>query len=104
MNDPARVSQSAVSEAVRDGEVLYASGEKVGSEYEAMDSQLTANLVMQSMLKRTYESAMKTFGTFALLYARYPSFIRYTVDCANAHAAVLGFGVRVDPFTEEEAA
>ena len=46
VNDPARsLAIGPVSEAVRDGEVLYASGEKVGSEYEAMDSQLTANLV-----------------------------------------------------------
>ena len=44
----------------------YASGEKVGSEYEAMDPQLTANLVDAKLVhaRRTYESAMRTSVTY----------------------------------------
>ena len=104
VNDPARsLAIGPVSEAVRDGEVLYASGEKVGSEYEAMDSQLTANLVDAKLVHVEENlSAMRTSVTYTaslrdtLRLSATPS-----IAPTRTRLVTSGFGVRVDPFTEE---
>ena len=89
VNDPARslAIGPVAGETVREGDVLYASGEKVGSEYESMDS-LTANLVdaklvhVEEDLKERDENLrdLHSFFTRDNLTA-----LIDTVDCANAN-------------------
>ena len=107
VNDPARsLAIGPVSEAVRDGEVLYASGEKVGSEYEAMDSQLTANLVDAKLVHveenlRERDENLRDLHSF---FTRDTLRLSATPSIAPTRTRLVtsGFGVRVDPFTEEE--
>ena len=83
------VSNRPVSEAVR-WRSLHASGEKVGSEYEAMHLQLTANLVDAKLVHveenlRERDENLRDLHSF---FTRDTLFIRHTVDCANARAWV----------------
>ena len=108
VNDPGRslAIGPVAGEAVRDGDVLYASGEKVGSEYEAMDSELTVNLVdaklvhVEDSLKDREENIRDLHAFFtrdALRLSSTPS-----IAPIRTRLITSSFGVRVDPFTEQE--
>ena len=108
VNDPARslAIGPVAGEAVREGDVLYASGEKVGSEYESMDSPLTANLVDAKLVHveedlRERDENLRDLHSF---FTRDTLRLSSTPSIAPTRTRLVtsSFGVRVDPLTEQE--